>query len=274
MYGTALAQIFLSKLSTKTTQSYYGCLILYIKGYVLLHFQHNTNSFTNKKAILTVRIAVKNPTVNKEILQPYQWGHVHVTTLSKRPESPETRPRGRPARPRRACASPGAPLRADVRAPADGVGAGSPRSGSGRRHGGCVGLHAPAALHRVAGWEAQRLSDLPARLRWITVFRPGYGSTETVPPRPGFPRVAPVEEALGPRRARWTPREGDCPLASPVAGNSRTWPSPLVFLLSCGHCPPSLLPALICHPRALCPYPVHCYSCYAPFLSLKLKRAR
>uniref|UniRef100_A0A8C4L7C6 palmitoyl-protein hydrolase n=1 Tax=Equus asinus TaxID=9793 RepID=A0A8C4L7C6_EQUAS len=41
----------------------------------------------------------------------------------------------------------------------------SPRSGS---DGGRLGLSSPAALHGVTGWEAQRLSDLPARLRPYT----------------------------------------------------------------------------------------------------------
>ena len=55
---------------------------------------------------------------------------------------------------------------------------------------GYVGFSSLAALHGVAGWEAQRLSDLPARLRWTTVFRPGYCSMGNAPPH-SVPPVLP-----------------------------------------------------------------------------------
>jgi hypothetical protein len=42
--------------------------------------------------------------------------------------------------------------------------------GPGPGDGGGVRLSSPAALRGVAGWEAYRLTHLPAWLRWIAVF--------------------------------------------------------------------------------------------------------
>lgn len=72
----------------------------------------------------------------------------------------------------------------------------SPRSGS---DGGRLGLRSPAALHGVTAWEAQRLSDLPARLRWILVLRPGFLQPGKRPVL-GSPSVAPVGQAPGPQQ--------------------------------------------------------------------------
>lgn len=84
------------------------------------------------------------------------------------------------------------PVRAYVRGPAGRRRGGARAAGPGRSHGRHVGLSTPAALHGFAGWEAQRLADLPAWLRWITVFRPGYCSMGDAP-LSGSPSVALVE---------------------------------------------------------------------------------
>lgn len=73
-------------------------------------------------------------------------------------------------------------LPAYVRGPAEQRKGGARESSRGGSHGGCVGFSLPTALHGVAGGEAQRLSDLPAWLRWTTVFRPGYCSMGNAPP--------------------------------------------------------------------------------------------
>lgn len=113
-------------------------------------------------------------------------------------------------------------LPAYVRGPAEQRKGGARESSRGGSHGGCVGFSSPTTLRGVAGWEAQRLSDLPAWLRWTTVFRPGYCSMGNAPPPLGSPSVALVGEALAPV-GRGGLGEGDSPLGSPAAVDTRVW---------------------------------------------------
>lgn len=120
--------------------------------------------------------------------------------------------------------------------------AGPANSGRSSSYGGCVRASSFAAVRGVAGGEAQRLSDFPARLRWITVLRPCFLRPGKHPPRCP-PSVAPTGGGsrpltpIGPGGARrgWQ----SCPAPARLGGCGHTGstatcpqPSPYAFCLA------------------------------------------